>query len=170
MAGKLGDKKETCISGKITYAVATPTEAKGGAGGKHGGHGHGHGGFGGGNPLKSLKDKVAKCGAETETCVKAAMGDWYDKTDDLSQILCDASKACPPSDDQCKTDLAAGKAARCACETELKADTDAAKTACTPTEGADALDRMSKRTGKGEHDGCDGASKGEERKNPFCAA
>jgi len=171
MSGKLGDKMETCVSGKITYAVAAPKESKGGE--HHRGGKHGHGGHGG-NPLKTLKDKVAKCGADTETCVKAAMGDWYDKTDELSQIMCDASTACPKNDDQCKTDMAAGKAAHCACKTQLKPDFDQAKTDCTTDANKDAIDRMSQRAGKGkgEHDGCDGAddAAAKERKNPFCDA
>jgi len=189
MSGKLGDKMETCISGKITYAVAAPKESKGGEhgpggrGGRRGKHGKGGRGGHGGNPLKTLKDKVAKCGAETETCVKAAMGAWYDKIDELSQIMCEVSKACPRNADQCKTDLKAGKAARCACKEQLKPDFDQAKTDCTTDANREAIERMSQRAGKGkgkgEHkDRCDDDDDDDdnddddekERKNPFCDA
>jgi hypothetical protein len=189
MSGKLGDKMETCVSGKITYAVAAPKESKGddgpGGPGGPGGWKHGKGGprgkhgkgDRGGNPLKTLKDKVAKCGAETETCVKAAMGEWYDKIDELSQIMCDASTACPRNADQCKTDLKAGKAAHCACKEQLKPDFEQAKTDCTTDENRDAIERMSQRAGKGkgkgEHkDRCadDDDDDEKERKNPFCDA
>jgi len=161
---KLGDKQEQCVNGKTSYAVAPKETTQGGQGG------HGMGGMG--NPLQSLSQKVAACGAQTETCVRAAMGTWYDKADQLSQILCDASTACPQTTSAaCAADRKAGQQAECQCRVQLQPDVDQAKKDCTTPDIQSFVDRMGS-SGNGQHQqpNCDAQDVHEERPrpSPFC--